>query len=204
MPTQKFPNRVKQKGTYVAAAAPAAAYVNVQDTFDIALGMRGFTEAVTDDSLEVGDRVGLLIKIDDENYKVAFGEITDLDGIIEIVEEELSVGTVTPGVELDVTISTTALSIERALTTPKVFGPYDVEEFEVTDIHSGGIVLIESALPCVVTFNITSLVYTQCLIINLGTGTVTVGTDALEIAGQYKSAFALVSGYSGQPEYIVV
>jgi hypothetical protein len=150
------------------------------------------------------DHVGLLVKADNSNYQVVLGYISDLDGQIIIVEEEVIKGTLSNNSLVDVSVVLTDSSVTKALSIPRVqpdSNPYG-NTYTITDELCGNIILLGSATAITLAFATDLPIGHQCSLIRTikgptdwtieaPEGTVVNGVETLNLGSDFQTVFLL-------------
>jgi len=192
----RFPNRTSQAGTYKTGSPN---YVDCS-VGAASAGTVTFAAKATDDSWSDGDTMGVLIEKDSSNYWVGLGVWDATNSYVELSTEEEAVGT----------LSDDDAVVISAVPTTKTFlqvarGAEFIEESGTTRTLSlsdeGHTIRCTSGSAVAITCDDALPVGFHCLIVQEGTGTVTIdseGTDTcngaaagtgVDIAAQWKSAY---------------
>lgn len=193
--TIRLPNRTGQLGTYKVGSPN---YVDVDSTNAALTGMVTFAEKSIDDSWLTDDLMSILIRKDDSNYKVWLAQWDGINEYLKVVTEEETVGTISNNDEVNVIAVLTTRSFDKIV--------FEVQSTEVTGTtytvvatDRGKQICCTSSSPVTITLDETLPVGFHCLIIQEGTGLVslaiagsdTINSDTINVylGGQYSSAY---------------
>lgn len=194
MPLQ-FPNRTGQAGTYYTGSPN---YVDVDNAESPISSMVTFAAKATDDSWADGDTVTIEVRKDSSTWWVGTATWDETNEYLELTTEEDSAGTLTNADDVTVTAVPTRdsfLVVSR--------GAEFVAESGTTRTLSlgdhGHTIRCTSSSAVTITCDDALPVGFHCLVIQEGSGTVSVaiegtdtvngGTSAVEVSGQYKAAY---------------
>jgi hypothetical protein len=193
----RYSNRVAQIGVY---------HDDTTDYLDVSSGaaldgMRTFSAIATSQSWSTGDEVGLYIKESASIWAVWATTWDATNEYLVVTSVEASAGTLTDGASVEVTLVLTEALLLALSTTPAraqfVVESTTARTLSVND--AGKLIRCTNASAVTVTPDDALPVGFHCMIVQEGSGTVSLardgtdtmntGTVAIELAGQYKSAY---------------
>jgi len=194
MPTYRNPNKTGQTGVYQTGSPN---YVDLSGGSALSR-MVTFVAKAADDLWTTGDYVGILIEKDADNYKVWQGIWDATVPRITVSAEEETVGIVSAGDTVSVVSVLTGKQFDQGVNRMVANTVTGTTYSLVTD-DAGKVIRFTSASPVFVTCTATLPVGFQCVLVQVGTGLVTVQRDSTDtlngqtltipLSGQYRSGF---------------
>jgi hypothetical protein len=157
-----------------------------------------FTAKAADDVWTTGDLVGVLIEKDASNYKVWQGVWDAAVPRITVSTEEETVGTVSAADAVSVIAVLTGKHFEQNVNR-MIANTVSATTYSLVADDAGKVVRFTSSSPVTVTCTATMPVGFQCLLVQVGTGLVTLQRDSTDtlngqtltipLSGQYRSGY---------------
>lgn len=208
-------HRVWQTGTYKIGTPN---YITVSGTgADASAGYRTFDDELTEDSgsdtWADGDRMGLLLWVDELKYKIwtAAWDGTSSPHRLSLVEEEFSLGSWGDGDAIQAIAMPTKFTLQEQIARPTFADPVEVtSNTSVAAGWNGHIVEGNSGSPFTLTLP-EGLPKMHCMIVQTGAGVVSIdpatnvtlngATDTIALADQYKSAYLY---HKGSDDWVIL
>jgi hypothetical protein len=179
----RFPNRTGQKGIYVEDDTD---YIDVSDTSTPyrELGLIPFNTQAAAYSWETGDVIGIVIKVDSDNYKVWAATWDDTNSYLVLDTEEESVGTIADGATVTVASVLTTATFSMGVDIPSI-GYYNTvadSTYTLLSSDAGKVIRFTSSSAVTVTLSNALPEGFQCIVAQVGAGTVSCareGTDTI-------------------------
>ena len=191
----RLPNRTAQYGTYHTSATD---YLDPSGA--ARPGMRSFSTTATDDSWEDGDTVALLVLKDNTHWIVGTFEYASATGYLSLVSTETSENGLSDTDAVMIVAAPTSETLQEVLISPPSVSLNTVENTtgNITSADAGKVVRCTSSSAVTLTASTDLPTGFHCMIVQEGTGLVSVaagsgtingGSTSVPLAGRYTSGY---------------
>lgn len=172
-----FPNAVGQTATFDSSTTPDT--VNCSAGTALA-GCAKFSVAATAGAVADGDVLGVRFELDQDNYKVWAAVWNTTTSKLELLSEELSVGTIPTGSTVNVWATPTAYSMRQAVNQPEraAWEISSATTLMLDASNSGKNIGLTASTDVTVTVSDASPAGAQWMVWQLGAGVVSIGRQS--------------------------
>lgn len=191
--TIRFSNLVGQRGIYKTGSPN---YIDVANTYNVAVDMVLFDTKATDDSWADEDTMGVRIYYGLEKYKVWYAKWRSSTKRLELITEEETAGTWADGDEADISLAVTGKMMDHSIWEPQ-FRVVSGTTGTITQADTGKIIVTTSGSATTLTIDDDVTYPFHCIIVQEGigvatlaretTGTLNGATSSINVPAQFQS-----------------